>query len=268
MPKKRNKNNKIAKPVFHIYCEGEKTEPIYINGYINEYLSEHRNILIVEENDKTTPVQLVELAIKDKKNNPENDIYWVVFDRESVNKYSHVLHLKAKKEAEKNGINIAISNICFEYWLLLHLKYTTAFYENYDDLIKNSELKTLLEKQGLKVKYDKADTQIFDLLKNKIKDAIQNAEKVNNSAISGAEPGKESPCYLNAYTNFHELLIDMKIFILHIEYTEHLNNKNLSTIPQKLEEIKNNIKKYSKSIKILNACERKELIKEMVDNIL
>ena len=75
MPKKKKNNNKSTEPVLHIYCEGEKTEPIYINGYIDYFYSEHRNILVVEDTNKNTPVQLVETAIKAKANNPENDIF-------------------------------------------------------------------------------------------------------------------------------------------------------------------------------------------------
>ncbi|MFX4232676.1 RloB family protein [Aliarcobacter butzleri] len=261
MPKKKNTGTKIVEPVLHIYCEGEKTEPIYINGYINHYHSEHRNILVVEDTNKNTPVQLVEIAIKAKESNPDNDIFWVVFDRESVVKYPHDLHLNAKQKAESNGIEIAISNVCFEYWLLLHLKCTTAGYQNYDDLIKNSELKKLLKNEGLKQDYDKADTQIFDLLKNNISTAIINAEKVKNNAISTAEAGKESPCYYNAYIDFHELLIDMKIFIEKKQYSELLNSREDAKNP---DERKINIEDNNKSIRKLNPSERKKKIQNMI----
>ncbi len=213
MPKNKQKKQKKIEPVFHIFCEGEKTEPYYINGYIDYFHSEHRNIILVEDTNKNTPVQLVETAIKAKESSPDNDVFWVVFDRESIVKYPHKFHIDAKQKAESNGIEIAISNICFEFWLLLHLKYTTAGYINYDDLIKNSELKKLLKEKGLKKDYDKADTQIFALLKNDISKAISNADKVCIRAIDTAEAGKVSPCYFNAYTDFHELLIDMKFFI-------------------------------------------------------
>lgn len=260
MPKKKKTGSKKAEPVFHIYCEGEKTEPIYINGYINHYYSEHRNILVVEDTKKNTPVQLVEVAIEAKKSNPKNDIFWVVFDRESIVKYPHKLHLEAKQRAEANGIEIAISNICFEYWLLLHLKYTTAGYQNYDDFISNSELRKLLKDKGLTQKYDKADIQIFDLLKDDISFAIKNAEKVKNNALNSAESGKEAPCYFNAYTDFHELLIDMKIFINKKVCIEWLNSET-SNDQLSLEAIEEN----NKSIRKLNLDERKKKIEDILN---
>jgi len=53
MPKARNKNksSKQVKPVFHIFCEGLKTEPYYINSYINHYHPERRDVLVVEDNN-------------------------------------------------------------------------------------------------------------------------------------------------------------------------------------------------------------------------
>ena len=234
MPKPKKKDIKVA-PVFHIFCEGEKTEPLYINGYINHYHSDKRNIVVVEDTKKNTPIQLVEVAIEHKSKNPDEDVYWVVFDRESVAKYPHDLHLQAQSKAKSNGIEIAISNVCFEFWLLLHLKYTTASYSNYDDLIKNSNLKTLLTAKGLKKEYDKADVYIFDILKDDIAEAIKNTEKVNNNTLKTVSAGNNSPCFLNPYTDIHELFIDIKNFI-----------------DEKI------------SIRELTSEERKEKIKEMV----
>ena len=213
MPRRKKKKDLNVAPVFHIFCEGEKTEPYYINGYINHYHSDKRTLVIVEDTNKNTPVQLVDIAIAHKKTNTnENDVYWVVFDRESIAKYTDKLHLKAETNAKMNGIEIALSNVCFEFWLLLHLKYTTACYQNYNDLIKNSDLKILLKAKGIK-DYDKADIYLFDTLKDKLPDAIKFSEKVKNNALSTAVRGKESPCFLNPYTDIHELFIDIHNFI-------------------------------------------------------
>ena len=234
MPKKKNNKKIKVDSVFHIFCEGEKTEPLYINGYINHYHSVERKVVVVEDTNKNTPVQLVDVAIKHKEKSPSGDIYWVVFDRESIHKYPHSLHLQAQSKAKSNGIEIAISNVCFEFWLLLHLKYTTAPYSNYDDLITRSDLRKELTAKGLKNEYDKADIHIFDTLKDSIAIAIENAEKVNTAALSVASVGKESPCYLNAYTDVYELFIDMKIFIDKKKSIRKLTKKERK---EKIEEI-------------------------------
>ena len=62
MPRNRQKQQRELKPRLHIFCEGEKTEPNYLNGYI-ERCFPGTKITVVEKTDKNTPVQLVDAAI-------------------------------------------------------------------------------------------------------------------------------------------------------------------------------------------------------------
>jgi hypothetical protein len=211
MPKPRENKQKKVAPALRIYCEGAKTEPYYIKGYINTFHSNARSIIIVEDTNKNTPVQLVKTAIAAKKSTESNDIFWVVYDRESPSKYSDKLHQEARKTAKDNGIEIAFSNVCFEYWLLLHFSYTTASYNSCDDLIKKSKLNDYLKSVGIH-DYDKADPCIFYKLKEKVRDAIDNAIKLKKEATKTSE-GNFIPCKINPYIDFHELLIDMNNFI-------------------------------------------------------
>lgn len=212
MPKKRGKTGKKVAPVFHIFCEGEKTEPYYINDYINYFHSEHRNIVVVEKTKKNTPVQLVDAAIKERSNT--NDIYWVVFDRESIAKYPHELHSNARKKAKDNNISIALSNVCFELWFLLHFNFSTASYDSCKNLLDKSplkeSLKKSLEERGIK-DYEKGLPHLFDILKYKVVDAIQNAEKLKKEMLKSSSGS--SLVKLNPYTDVHELFIDIKNFI-------------------------------------------------------
>lgn len=214
MPKKKPSNKKALIPAFHIFCEGEKTEPYYIRGYIAHFHSDKKNILLVEDTKKNTPVQLVEAAIEHQKTTTKNDIYWVIFDRESIAKYPHELHLKARNLANKNNVEIGFSNVCFEFWLLLHLEYSTASYDSCTDLLSQSNLKALLKEKGIH-NYDKGFAYMFDTLKNNdgVKTAIKNADKVIKSVTATAEKGKEQPHYLNPYTDVHHLFLDMENFI-------------------------------------------------------
>lgn len=210
MPKKKNKRNKKVASVFHIFCEGEKTEPYYINDYIKHHHSEHRNIVVVEETNKNTPVQLVDIAIKERSN--INDVYWVVFDRESITKYSHELHSNARKKAEDNNILIAFSNVCFELWFLLHFNYSTASYDSCKNLLKNSSLKKLLRDREIR-DYEKGFPYLFDKLKDNVKDAIVNSERLKKEMLKSSDPQRDSVSQLNPYTDVHELFIDIKNFI-------------------------------------------------------
>ncbi len=212
MPKPKKDKIKInIKPVFHIFCEGMKTEPYYINAFINFFHSEYRNVLVVEKAKKNTPVQLVEEAIQAKTDGGDNDIYWVVFDRESVSKYPHDLHLQARQKAQAHNIEIAFSNVCFEIWLLMHFTKSSACYTCCQDAISQSILKRKLSELGIP-NYDKGLPFIFDKLKKNIPEAIINAELIMNDAFGSASSDQKLPHYLNPYTNVHELFIDIKNF--------------------------------------------------------
>ena len=42
MPKKIDRKTRDVKPRLHIFCEGEKTEPNYIKGYIERKFSQNK----------------------------------------------------------------------------------------------------------------------------------------------------------------------------------------------------------------------------------
>ena len=214
MPKKKPNTKKKLIPAFHVFCEGLKTEPYYIRGYIDHFHSDKKNILLVEDAKKNTPVQLVEEAIAHKKKTTKDDVYWVVFDRESNSKYPHELHLRARTLARKHNIQIGLSNVCFELWLLLHMEYSTASYDSCRNLLSQSNLKALLKERGIE-NYDKGFPYLFDAVKRKdgVSLALENAENVLKSALSAAGQGRSEPHYLNPYTDVHHLFLDMDNFI-------------------------------------------------------
>lgn len=212
MPKKKQSKKLPVKPVFRVFCEGAKTEPLYIKGFINHFHSNKRTVILVEDTNKNTPVQLVNIAVESKKKGHEEDVIWVVFDRESEEKYPNELHSKARKKAKDNNIEIAISNVCFEYCILLHFLYTTSPYYSCSDLLKNSKLKNHIKGVGLN-DYEKNLPLLFDKLKEMIPLAIKNAEKLKKYAISSSQRGKSAPHFLNPYVDVHEMFQDIQNFI-------------------------------------------------------
>lgn len=212
MPKPRGAANKPVKPILHIFCEGEKTEPNYLNGYLGKFHSGNRrlNVIKVEKTKKNTPVQLVNEAIKKKKASISSDCFWVIYDRESPLKYPDSLHKNAFDKADSKQINIAITNVCFEVWLLLHFVEVSAPYINCDDLLKNSPLKTKLKENGI-TKYEKSDTTIFPILEDHIQTAKKRAKKMNNTTRKGSY--NSEPYKLNPYTNVYMLLDAIDKFV-------------------------------------------------------
>lgn len=197
----------------YIFCEGTKTEPQYLEAFIEDRVRQKSKIIKIPPTRKNTPVQLVEEAIA-KKNSKETiagDVFWVVYDRESVAKYPKKLHSEAYNKANKNGIKVALTNICFEFWILLHFEYTTSHYTCYDNLMAESNLKDYLRRAGI-IKYDKGSDLLYFKVKSGIDNAKARALKVNKTVLESSANKTLEPHEYYPYTNIHELLNEIESF--------------------------------------------------------
>lgn len=213
MPKKRHAIKRDVRTVFHIVCEGEKTEPNYIDSYIKNHcrsplqLNSHRiklnKVFKISKTGKTDPNSLVNVAIEEKCHSPQGDVFWCVYDRESIIAIPEKDHERARREADLHGIKIALSNVCFEVWLLLHKQDGCAQYDSYDDLARRSDLKVFYKH------YTKGDRREFP--EEEILRARNRAPKMNAKTIS-THPVNVPRCRLNPYTDFYMLLDDIDAF--------------------------------------------------------
>jgi hypothetical protein len=68
MPKKKKPSRLKPLKTLRIFCEGERTEPNYLNGYIATLDNGTRkSVIAIQKTRKNTAVQLVEEAIIVKK---------------------------------------------------------------------------------------------------------------------------------------------------------------------------------------------------------
>ena len=188
----RGKGRKVG-PVLHIYCEGE-TEESYLNAYkrFKKYSG-----CEVETRHHTDPVGLVIEVIKAKESSPSSDCYWVVYDLEDVSlENRRQAHEEAYRLAEANGINIALSAISFEVWLLLHFTPTPKVYLNCDGAVR--ALKVYLPN------YAKGYSGIFEKLQELLPNARINADSLQRRQERNNPDSK--PYERNPYTSFHLLL--------------------------------------------------------------
>jgi hypothetical protein len=140
--------------LFLLAYEGNETEPAYFEALKKDYRFNGEILEIVslkrDKNDtKSAPKYVFETlkSIKDENNLGTKDELWMIIDqdrnRTNIEKYS------TKCKSEPN-FHFALSNPCFEFWLLLHLKDITAFSEEELKLIfenrKVSNNKTYLKK--------------------------------------------------------------------------------------------------------------------------
>ena len=123
---RRRKWTALPRPRVLVCCEGEVTEPSYLSGLKGELRIRLVHIEVVPSG--SNPKTLVDYAVekkqeaerkarREKDDNLKYDEVWCVFD---VNAHEHIPD--AKQKAGANKINLAISNPCFELWLLLHFQ--------------------------------------------------------------------------------------------------------------------------------------------------
>jgi hypothetical protein len=130
MAPQRNRNRRPArrpafrspKPVVLVVCEGDSEEQ-YLRGFERACRTAQLRIQHAQGASRTIDVarRLTERAAKaarrERDNNLAYDDTWCVFD---VDDHTHSQLSVARQSAENHKIKLAISNPCFELWLLLH----------------------------------------------------------------------------------------------------------------------------------------------------
>ena len=178
--------------MFLLAYEGNETEPTYFEAFKNNYRFNNEIIEIVslrrDANDtKSAPKYVFENLekIKDEYNLGNDDELWMIIDRDRNGKNIEKFSSKCKSEP---NFYFALSNPCFEFWLLLHLKDITEFTEEEINLIfenhkvgtKKTYLKKLLSKI-LPDGYNEANLRPERFLQH-IKLAIDRAKAMNIEA--------------------------------------------------------------------------------------
>jgi hypothetical protein len=166
-----------------IVCEGEKTEPSYIQALLDELGLAVTKVKVVDEHG--VPATLVALAIDLQK--PSNGGYeevWVVFDRDGHPKVSESLNRALQK-----GVRVAFSNPCVELWFCLHYACSTAERQR-DEAIGEAE--RLLAPAGIRnVKSD----NVYAAIKSLTRVAVANARRL---AEHHHTAGSEAMCAAKA----------------------------------------------------------------------
>lgn len=171
----RKTNTQKPRKIIRIFTEGEKTEPNYFNSIKGELRLNEVDIKVDGRGDHT--ISLVEWVIAEKERLDRVDEgmeteWWVVFDKDD-----HADFNRAIEKAKSREIGVAYSNECFELWFILHFNLLqnaigrTKYYEKLTELLGK--------------KYDKVNSDIYSLIKDKEATAIRNAkslEKVHDKA--------------------------------------------------------------------------------------
>jgi hypothetical protein len=150
-----------------IVCEGEKTEITYFEGFRERYSGVQIEPL---HGGCTDPINIVKFALDQIEyydiDFENGDAIWCVFD---VDENENRFLSKALKEANKNRLNIALSNPSFEFWYLIHFEKKVAYISRSEAI---DELKKYIPKYEKKM-------NVFPILKPKLQNAIEHAKFLN-----------------------------------------------------------------------------------------
>ncbi|MCJ7481976.1 MAG: RloB family protein [Thermodesulfovibrionales bacterium] len=178
-----------------IVTEGEKTEPDYLEGF-RKHLKLQAVDIEITNADGTDALSVVDYAIKlrdERKREVKRgctipyDSVWAVFDTERAD-----TNPKLKDALHKAGvykINVAISNPCFEFWLLLHDEFTTAPFAKCENVIRRIKDKFLPD-------YEKGNIPVESYI-IKIPTAVRYAEQCqHHHKTAGTEGNPSTGVYL------------------------------------------------------------------------
>ncbi|MDL2270060.1 RloB family protein [Desulfosarcina sp. OttesenSCG-928-A07] len=186
-----------------IVCEGEKTEPIYLRALIDHLKLSTANIKIVDKKAGSVPKRVVELAEKYAKDKKDYNQIYCVFDKDQHSSYDEARQRIQTKRNQGFPITAITSVPCFEFWLLLHFKYTTESFEPKKGSICADVIEAL---RKFLPNYQKGGRNIYKEIKTHLPTAIENAKKVSHDREAA---GTDMPS-----TEMHKL----------VEYLQKLKN--------------------------------------------
>lgn len=190
---KRVKENREQKTRILILCEGE-TEVEYVSAIIRPF--KQKFIAEISSKCPTCPLGIIEKAMKITKYDPEFEKVFILFDCDVVTPEKME---KVNQIAGQQKFHLIKSDPCFEYWLLLHFKYTRKPYLRLDDKSSCeqviSDLKTISGMES----YDKVKSINLPLLTSNLENAILHSRR---SVLASNEVNVTNPS-----SNMYELVV-------------------------------------------------------------
>ena len=194
----RNTNDRVL-----IVCEGEKTEPYYLQGLLkHEKLTSFSLIDVTHTDGRSAPIHVVERAIELEaiaRRNPNVEAHYnrvyCIFDQDqhstlqaAINKFrDHDKKTKAKCQT-------IVSYPSFEYWYLCHFSRSRA------PIVTSAECEKQTNRMWrthFKEPYHKNSQNIYHQLKPFQSDAIKNAKfAIAESAVDGELNPSTQVCQL------------------------------------------------------------------------
>ena len=195
LKRRKAKRDPFAKVL--IVCEG-KTELLYCNGLKDYYKLNSTNVEVCADGG-SDPLGISKFAFmryrQEKSAGDPFDKVYCVFDKDNHKNFSQALD--AIRDANPKNMFVAITSVpCFEFWFLLHYKYTT---KPFHALSRASACDQVIDELKIYLpEYAKRADNMFPMLLDHLEFAKINATRVTRSAT---ESGTDNPS-----TQVHQLV--------------------------------------------------------------
>jgi hypothetical protein len=155
-----------------VVCGGERTEPDYLNGLVRARGNPAVVVTVIGKG--CAPERLVNHALLRVERSPDDfDEVWCVVDVDEF-----VLE-RAERAAANAGVRLAVSNPCFELWLLLHHEDCRAAVDGAPEALR----RLCRHLPG----YSKTKLNFTDFAAG-VDDAIERGRRLDDGAIVGPNP--------------------------------------------------------------------------------
>jgi hypothetical protein len=165
MPRERDElfraSNSLEKEkIIVLAFEGNDTEEIYFEEFKSSEIFDDALIFLhllkrPKSNTNSAPNHVfkkLKKEAKDEYNFKDNDELWMIIDTDRWKNIPNII-LECKKQ---NNMFVAVSNPCFEFWLLLHIKDISEY--------SQEELTLILENRRVTKKKNYVDSKITEIL--------------------------------------------------------------------------------------------------------
>ncbi|MBV9848193.1 MAG: RloB domain-containing protein [Armatimonadetes bacterium] len=205
MRPKRPQNPRRRRHSLLIQCEGQKTEPNYLDELCKVCGVRHRLEVKVKAGKGQSAAVTVNAAITEGQRRVQGekvyDEVWCVLDVEHA---GHEAKLnEAIALARKNNIRLFLSNPSFEVWLIAHFERTKRDFAN-GDATKGYLSQTYWQKH-FGCDYDEGDERLYERLADRVGVALDNAQWVLETFHENASC-RDSNASTEVYQLVRELL--------------------------------------------------------------
>ena len=174
-----------------IVCEGQKTETTYFRDLARIYRLSGVNVV----STGSDPSTLVKEARRRKESaelrGDGYDQVYCVFDRDGHKHFN-----AATSQASSNGFKVARSWPCFEYWFLLHFRYTRQPFARQGNRSPCGMCTKALRAENCLPTYEKDQAGMFELLQDRLETALRQATQAKQAATreNNPNPSTEVHC--------------------------------------------------------------------------